>query len=77
MKINSLNKKYGYLIHTCSYKAFKGTVVNRVLPSLHEGSLEIMFTVPLSSPVAEFKEFERRFKFKPQFKYGWFHLKLY
>ena len=29
------------------------------------------------SPVAEFKEFERRFKFKPRFKYGWFHLKLY
>ena len=25
----------------------------------------------------EFKEFERRFKFKPRFKYGWFHLKLY
>ena len=29
------------------------------------------------NPVAEFKEFERRFKFKPRFKYGWFHLKLY
>ena len=29
------------------------------------------------SSVAEFKEFERRFKFKPRFKYGWFHLKLY
>ena len=28
-------------------------------------------------PVAEFKEFERRFKFKPRLKYGWFHLKLY
>ena len=28
-------------------------------------------------PVAEFKEFERRFKFKSRFKYGWFHLKLY
>ena len=28
-------------------------------------------------PIAEFKEFERRFKFKPRFKYGWFHLKLY
>ena len=28
-------------------------------------------------PVAEFKEFERQFKFKPRFKYGWFHLKLY
>ena len=27
--------------------------------------------------VAEFKEFERRFKFIPRFKYGWFHLKLY
>ena len=29
------------------------------------------------SPVTEFKEFERRFKFKPRFKFGWFHLKLY
>ena len=28
-------------------------------------------------PVAEFKGFELRFKFKPRFKYGWFHLKLY
>ena len=28
-------------------------------------------------PDAEFKEFERRFKFKPRLKYGWFHLKLY
>ena len=31
----------------------------------------------IRGPVAEFKEFERRFKFKPRFKYGWFHLKLY
>jgi len=30
----------------------------------------------LTRSVAEFKE-ERRFKFKPRFKYGWFHLKLY
>ena len=30
-----------------------------------------------SRAVAEFKEFERRFKFKPRFKYGWFHLKLH
>ena len=26
---------------------------------------------------AEFNEFERRFKFKPRFKYVWFHLTLY
>ena len=26
---------------------------------------------------AEFKEFERWFKFKPRFKYDWFHLKLF
>ena len=28
-------------------------------------------------PIAEFKEFERRFKFKPRLEYGWFHLNLY
>ena len=28
-------------------------------------------------PETEFKEFERRLKFKPRLKYGWFHLKLY
>ena len=27
--------------------------------------------------VAEFKEFERRFKFKSRVKFGWFHLQLY
>ena len=31
----------------------------------------------LKRTVAEFKEFERRFKFKPRLKYGWFHLKWY
>ena len=35
------------------------------------------FKNELQFPVAEFKEFERRFKFKTRFKYGWFHLKLY
>ena len=29
------------------------------------------------TPEAEFKEFDRRFKFKLRLKYGWFHLKLY
>ena len=31
----------------------------------------------LNNTVAEFKEFERRFKFKPRFKYAKVHLKLY
>ena len=31
----------------------------------------------IKCPVAEFKEFERRFKFKPRLKYDYFHLKLY
>jgi len=31
----------------------------------------------IKSTVAEFKEFERRFKFMPRLKYGWLHLKLY
>ena len=35
-KINSLNKqKHAYLIHNCLHEAFKGTVVNRALSSLH------------------------------------------
>ena len=37
---------------------------------IHKGTIK-------SFSVAEFKEIERRFKFKPRFKYGWFHLKLY
>ena len=35
------------------------------------------FKLKTVQPVAEIKEFKRRFKFKPRFKYGWFHLKLY
>ena len=31
----------------------------------------------IKHPVAKFKEFERRFKFKPWFKYDGIHLKLY
>ena len=37
----------------------------------------IYIYMKLLEPVAEFKEIERRFKFKSRFKYGWFHLKLY
>ena len=49
MKMHSFKKrKYGYVIHTWSDKAFKGTVVNQALTSLHTGSLEITFTVPLT-----------------------------
>ena len=34
----------------CTHKAFKGTVVNRSLPSLHGGSLEITLTFLLRDP---------------------------
>ena len=47
MKINSLRKqKHWCIVHTRSDKAFKGTVVNQALSSLHEGILKIMLTVP-------------------------------
>ena len=48
MKINSLKKqKHGYLIDTWLEKAFKGTVVNQAVQSLHAGSLEVTVTGPL------------------------------
>ena len=41
MKTNRLKKlKHGYLINTSSDKDFKGTVVNRALPSLHGDNLK-------------------------------------
>ena len=46
MKINSFSiNQHWYLKHTWSDKAFKGTVVNRALPSLYGGSVEIALTV--------------------------------
>ena len=42
--MKSLQKQnHGYLIHTLSDKAFVGTMVNRALPSLRGGSLDIVF----------------------------------
>ena len=40
-------QKYWYITHTWSDKAFKGTVVNRVLPFFDGGLLEITLTFPL------------------------------
>ena len=38
------------LYHNYTFKGFRGTVVNKAMPSLHmiEGSLEITLTVPLN-----------------------------
>ena len=56
MKINRIqNYKHWYLLHTCSNTAFKGTVVDRTLSSLHEGPLETMRTVPLKEEKTTFK----------------------
>ena len=50
IKIICLKKqKHGYLNHTLSDKAFRSTLVNRALPSLHGWSLKITLTVPLTS----------------------------
>ena len=49
-----------------------------VAPKSRKRKIHIFKSIKKNNqPVAEFKEFERRFKFKPRFKYGWFHLKLY
>ena len=42
------NYEHRYPIYTWSDTAFKGTVVNRALSSLHGGSLEFTLTVPLT-----------------------------
>ena len=44
---NKQIKKENMNIYILSDKAFKGTIVNQALPSLHGGSLEILLTVPL------------------------------
>ena len=51
IRINSFKetKTFHILLTLWSDKAFKGTVVNRLLPSLHAGSLEI--TLPVSFSV--------------------------
>ena len=55
IKTNTFNprKKTICLSHYLSDKGFKGTVVNRALPSLHEGSLKTTCTVPLHEGLLE------------------------
>ena len=51
--------------------------ITRSISVLSFFPLPSFFHLRLTQPMAEFKEFERRFKFKPRLKYGCFHLKLY
>ena len=67
MKKNSLRKqKRRYIFYTWSDKACKGTVVNLQLLSLHEGSLDIMPTVPFNIHFSKYfaiqRESERRMR---------------
>ena len=55
---------------------FTGTSLSSV-PSLYLTQRVACTKCIYLKSVAEFKEFERRFKFKPWLKYGWFHLKFY
>jgi len=43
---NSFNPRKKHL--SINLQGFNGTVVNRALPSLHGGSLEITLTIPLN-----------------------------
>ena len=40
------SEKRGYIYHFLADIEFKGTDVNKALPSLHKGSLEMTLTVP-------------------------------
>ena len=54
---NSLKKQtHNYLIHTWTDNAFKGSIVNRALTSLHWRSLEVTLTVPLIWKVSAYLE---------------------
>ena len=50
---SKLTSEEKHLLRSWQYKGFKGTVVNRALPSLPIGSLEITLTVPLKGGVYE------------------------
>ena len=45
--------------------------------SLKKSKNCLNFVLNSLQPEMEFNEFKRRFKFKPRFKFAWFHLKLY
>ena len=60
LTIKVSKQKHGYLIHTLSDKVFKGTVVNRALPSLDVGSLTVL-TVPLIRKTRRFPEYSDKY----------------
>ena len=62
-----------YLLKSIEFQYVKE---KKTIKIIHEESTTKVIRIK-NRAVAEFKEFERRFKFKPRFKYGWFHLKLY
>ena len=59
--------------------AHNRSTVQLLLLNLNQCTLEKWFNyfMLFIQSVAEIKEFERWFKFKLRFKYGWFHFKLY
>ena len=60
-KKSLMKQKHGYLIHTSSFTASKGTVVNRALPSLHGGSLEIALKFPTGYEILRLRKCKQQF----------------
>ena len=53
----SFNRRYRQMEVITSTEAFKGTVGNRICPSLHRGSLEFKLTVPFLAKDLDFALF--------------------
>ena len=64
-----LQKSLSELVRLNQSRTLKLRLSKYLISNHHHGVVQ--------NPEAEFKEFERRFEFKPRFEYDWFHLKFY
>ena len=62
-------------VHSLIFKVQLRLNVSKSSHAICAFPCDFFITLETLIPVVEFKEFEWWFKFKPRFKYGWFHLK--